>query len=126
MPTTPVSQSGAFLNLYSELPITKEATTSRVIVNNKVLRHVLFSFDAGQVLTEHSSTRAVIVNLLEGNMDFVVSGTEYHLETGDVIYLAPNERHAVEAKTPCRMSLTLVDVSETAAANCDCGCEAEK
>lgn len=130
MATTPVSESGFFTELYNDLPITKEATTSRVIVNNRVLRHVLFSFDAGQVLTEHASTRAVIVNILEGDMKFRIGDKETVLHTGDVVYLAPNDRHALEAVSPCRMSLTLVDVAETAAAEgegcgCGCGCKDE-
>ena len=62
MTTTPVSQSGVYTNTYTDLPISKEATTSRVLVNNDVLRHVMFTMDAGQVLTEHTSTRAVIIN----------------------------------------------------------------
>ena len=113
MPTTPVSESGVFTGLFEKLPILEAATTSRVVVNNAVLRHVLFSFDAGQVLTEHASTRAVIVNLLRGKLNFSIRGENNILEEGDVIYLAPGDRHALEALEPCYMSLTLVDVDET-------------
>lgn len=114
MPATPVSQSGAFTQLYEKLPILEAATTSRVIVNNDVLRHVLFSMDAGQVLTEHASPRAVIVNMLQGRMSFTVAGVEHILNDGDVVYLAPGERHALEAIAPCYMSLTLVKMDEDA------------
>lgn len=110
MATTPVSQSGVYTNTYTDLPISKEATTSRVLVNNDVLRHVMFTMDAGQVLTEHTSTRAVIVNILEGRFRFTINGKDNEVAPGDVIYLAPNEPHAVEALAPSRMSLTLVVV----------------
>jgi len=106
MTTTPVSQSG----VYTNLPISKEATTSRVLVNNDVLRHVMFTMDAGQVLTEHTSTRAVIINILEGRFRFTINGKDNEVVPGDVIYLAPNDPHAVEALEPSRMSLTLVVV----------------
>ena len=36
---------------------------------------------------------------------------------GDVIYLAPGDRHALTAVTPCRMQLVMVDVDKAAAAN---------
>lgn len=108
MTTTSVSESRVFPQTSSDLPISKEATTSRVLVNNELLRHVMFTMDKGQVLTEHSSPRAVIVNILEGHMRFTVAGVDHDVVAGDVIYLAPDERHAVEALEPSRMGLTLV------------------
>lgn len=112
MPSTPVSESIVHTGLLEQLPIITEATTSRVVVNNSVLRQVLFSMDAGQVLTEHASPRAVIVQLLSGRMSFSVAGEPHEIAAGDVIYLAPNERHALEALEPCHMALTLVLVED--------------
>lgn len=109
MASTPINESQAQLDLLAALPILDEATTSRVVVNNPLLRHVLFSMDKGQVLTEHSSPRAVVVTLLSGDMEFTVAGTAHNMVAGDVIYLAPGERHAVVATSPCHMALTLVD-----------------
>ena len=82
-----------------------------------ILRTVVFTFDAGQVLTEHSSPRAVIVTLLEGEMDFSIGERTERMGAGDVIYLAPGDRHALTAVTPCRMQLVMVDVDKAAAAN---------
>jgi len=70
----------------------------------------MFTMDAGQVLTEHTSTRAVIINILEGRFRFTINGKDNEVVPGDVIYLAPNDPHAVEALEPSRMSLTLVVV----------------
>ncbi|PID97781.1 MAG: cupin [Actinobacteria bacterium] len=110
MPTSPLDQSLVHAGLLDELPIVTEATTSRVIVNNPLLRHVLFSMDTGQVLTEHSSSRAVIVQMLSGKLLFNVAGQDHTISAGDVIYLAPNERHALEALAPTQLALTLVVV----------------
>ena len=55
--STPVSESLFRLGLNEALPISDEATTSRVVVNNDVLRTVIFTFDAGQQLTEHASPK---------------------------------------------------------------------
>lgn len=109
MATTPLTESLAITKLLADLPITKEATTSRVVVNNPLMRVVVFAMDAGQQLTEHSSTRAVVVQLLSGTMTFTIAGNDHVLAAGDVIYLAPNERHAVVAEEPCHMALVLVD-----------------
>ena len=63
MPSTPVSESLFRLGLNEALPISRDATTSRVVVNNEVLRTVLFTFDAGQELTEHASTTEITNNI---------------------------------------------------------------
>ncbi|MDO5701047.1 MAG: cupin domain-containing protein [Bowdeniella nasicola] len=109
MAATSRTESAAFINLLEELPITKAATTSRVVVNNDLLRVVLFSFDAGEQLTEHASPRAVVVQLLSGKMTFNVAGEDHLMVPGDVIYLAPNERHALVAEEACHLSLVMVD-----------------
>ncbi|WP_167147437.1 cupin domain-containing protein [Actinomyces sp. ZJ308] len=108
--STPSTESLFRLDLNNALPISEEATTSRVVVNNDILRTVVFTFDAGQALTEHASPRAVVVTLLEGEMDFSIGERTERMSAGDVIYLAPNDRHALTAVTPCRMQLVMVDV----------------
>lgn len=110
--TTKLSESVVATDVYDELPIVKESTTSRVLLNNELMRHVMFSMDAGQVLTEHSSARAVVVNILQGSLRFVVGGKENTVKAGDIVYLAPGERHAVEALEPAYFSLTLVVAPE--------------
>ena len=82
MPATAVSESLFRLGLNEVLPISEEATTSRVVVNNDVLRTVIFTFDAGQMLTEHASTKAVVVTLLEGEMDFSIGERNERMKAG--------------------------------------------
>ncbi len=107
---SPVSESSAHLDLVDALPVVAESTTSRVLVTNDVMRIVQFTFDAGEMLTEHTSPRAVAVQLVSGRMRFTVDGTEHSMGDGDVIYLAPGASHALVAETACRMTLVMVDV----------------
>ncbi|MGI5950642.1 MAG: cupin domain-containing protein [Brooklawnia sp.] len=112
---TPLSQSTVALNLNQELPVVTDSTTSRVILDNPLLRIVVFTFDAGQLLTEHTSPRAVAVTLLDGEMDFSLSGETHRMTGGDIIYLAPGEPHALTAITQCRLQLVMVDPAATQA-----------
>jgi quercetin dioxygenase-like cupin family protein len=107
---TDLSTSLAVTGLLGQLAVTASATTSRVVVDNPALRVVVFAFDEGELLTEHSSPRAVVVQLLDGAMRFTVGDTEHALSPGDVVYLAPGERHALVADAPSRMSLVMIDV----------------
>lgn len=112
---TDVTTSLAVTGLLAKLPVTESSTTSRVVVDNPALRVVVFAFDAGELLTEHTSPRAVVVSLLDGAMRFTVGDVEHVLAPGDVVYLAPGERHALVADAPSRLSLVMVDVASTAA-----------
>ena len=108
---SPVSESSAHLGLTAALPVVAESTTSRVLISNDAMRIVQFTFDAGEMLTEHTSPRAVAVQLVSGRMRFTVDGTEHVLGDGDVVYLAPGASHALVAETACRMTLVMVDLS---------------
>ena len=61
-----------------------------------------------------STLRAVVVQMLSGKMRFRIGDVTHDLAGGDVVYLAPGDRHALEALDPCYMALTLVDVENTA------------
>lgn len=108
MPTTPIDESQVRTGLWAELPIPTDATTSRTAVNNDVMRIVEFAMDAGQELTDHASDRAVAVLMQAGEMTFTVAGVPHALEPGDVVYLAPGERHALVAESGCRFTLVLM------------------
>lgn len=108
MATTPLTESLVIADLATALPVSADATTSRVVANNERLRVVAFAMDTGQELTDHASPRAVVVQMVEGNLRFTVDGQEHHLTAGDVVYLAPDARHALVADTPCRFALVLV------------------
>lgn len=109
---SPVSESSAHLDLTDALPVVPESTTSRVLVTNDVMRIVQFTFDAGELLTEHASPRAVAVHLVSGRMRFTVDGVEHAMGDGDVIYLAPSATHSLVAQTACRMTLVMVDLTD--------------
>ena len=110
---SPLNESAATLQVLTDLPVTKDATTSRVLHNNPLMRIVTFAFDAGQVLTEHTSPRAVACTVLSGTLRFTVEDTPYDMSAGDVLYLAPGDRHAVEATSPCHLQLVMVDTEAT-------------
>lgn len=112
---TELSTSLAFERLVQSIPVTPSSTTSRVVVDNPAVRVVVFAFDEGELLTEHSSPRAVVVQLIDGAIRFTVGGSEHPMAPGDVIYLAPGERHSLVADAPSHLSLVMVDVEATPA-----------
>ena len=107
MPRTEVSDSLVVPDVRTDLPVSTDATTSRTVVSNDAVRVVAFAMDAGQELTDHSAPRPVVVQVVEGSLAFTVAGETQDLTAGDVVYLAPDARHAVRARTPCRFVLVM-------------------
>lgn len=107
---TQINESSAHLDLANKLPVVESSTTSRVLVTNPLMRIVQFTFDAGELLTTHTSPRAVSCLLSEGRMSWTVGDAEYDMRAGDVIYLAPGTPHSLTAVEPSRLTLTMVDL----------------
>lgn len=103
-----VGESLVVADLAAQLPIAAQATTSRVVVNNDAVRVVVFAMDADQELTEHAAPRPVVVQVLAGSLTFRVAGATSELGPGDVVYLAPDERHSLVATSPSRFALVML------------------
>jgi quercetin dioxygenase-like cupin family protein len=108
VPRTPVEESVVVAELASELPVTPSATTSRVVVANDAVRVVVFAFDTDEELTEHTSSKAVVVQVVTGALRFEVAGEGHDLAAGDVVYLAPDAKHALRALEPTTLTLVMV------------------
>ncbi len=104
------------LSLASVAQISEAGIVSRTLVQTPELRVVLFGFAEGQELTEHTSTRRALVQVLEGACDFLYAGTWQRLEAGSLLHMPPNHRHAVRAAHgPFSMLLTLGDAPAASA-----------
>jgi quercetin dioxygenase-like cupin family protein len=95
------------LSLAEETQFAPNGIVSRTLLRTANGRVVLFGFDAGQELTEHTSTQHALVQVLGGECDFSLAGKPHALKAGDVLYMPPNLPHALKAKTQFSMLLTL-------------------
>jgi quercetin dioxygenase-like cupin family protein len=108
MSRTPMERSQFVTGVVEDLPITSSATTSRTLIDNDATRVVIFAFDAGEELTEHTASRPVVVQLLDGAVRFQVAGRDAELYPGDCVYLAAGDPHALQALEPSRLSLVFI------------------
>lgn len=93
--------------LSESAPAVGHGIVSRTLLATPELRVVLFTFAAGQELTEHTSTSRALVQVLTGEGEFVVGGEPRLLKAGEILHFPPGMRHAVNAKTEMTMLLTL-------------------
>lgn len=100
------NESGA-IALMEAAPAVGHGIVSRTVLATPELRVVVFTFAAGQELTEHTSTARALVQVLRGECDFVVAGQTRRLKPGDLLHMPPRVAHAVKAVTELTMLLTL-------------------
>ena len=93
----------------SLVEIQPEATVSRTVLQAEGARVVLFSFDAGQVLTEHTAALPVLLQVLYGHLRISADGCSVDLRPGGLVHLATRVPHTVEAVTASRLQLTMLD-----------------
>lgn len=96
------------LPLGDAAPTVEHGIVSRTLLAAPGVRVVLFSFAAGQEMTEHTSTARALIQVLAGVCEFSVEGRPRTLQTGDLLHLPPRMPHALRATEPLTMLLTLV------------------
>src|SRR5215510_1959820 len=96
------------LSLEDETQFAANGIVSRTLLNTAHSRVILFGFAEGQELTEHTSTQHALIQILSGECVFSLDGKAHTLKAGSLLHMPPNLRHAVQAKQPFSMLLTLV------------------
>lgn len=84
------------------------AIVSRTIAENKSGTVTVFAFDEGQNLSEHSAPFDAIVQVLDGEAEFIIGGAPNQLKGGNIIIMPANIPHAVKAITQFKMLLTML------------------
>ena len=72
-------------------------------------RVVVFAFDAGQELREHTAAFPVLLQALTGHLQVTADGRTVDLEPGGVVHMTTRLPHAVRAVEPSRLMLTMLD-----------------
>ncbi|MER3555836.1 MAG: cupin [Meiothermus sp.] len=85
-----------------------EKPASRILCSEEGTRVVLLSFGAGQELAEHSAPRPAILQIVDGEGWFELGDEQIGAHPGTWLRLPAYTRHAVRAKTPMTLLLTLL------------------
>lgn len=93
----------------SLVEVTPDATVSRTVLAADGARLVLFSFDTGQELSEHTAAMPVLLQVLDGRLSVSAGGRTEELQPGGVVHLSARLPHAVVALEPTRLLLIMLD-----------------
>ncbi|RSX47125.1 hypothetical protein D2E23_2251 [Bifidobacterium callimiconis] len=85
-----------------------EATVSRTMMQVEGANVVLFSFDKGQELSEHTAAMPVLVQCLEGHLKVTGGGKTVDLVPGGILHFPTRLPHAVYAEEASKMMLIMM------------------
>ena len=98
-----------FVNLCEEIgEIPTNGIISRTLYSDGKLKVILFGFDQGQELSEHTSTMPAIIHILNGEARLPLGDDPIEAKAGSWVHMSPQLRHSIYAKTPLVMLLILI------------------
>lgn len=95
-------------SLLEEVQIPTDGTLSRVIFKDDEIRLVVFAFDAGQELTDHTAGVSAIIQVVRGRLALTLGEVRTEIGPSGWVHMEPHLSHAVLALEPTVMLLTLV------------------
>ncbi len=85
-----------------------DAVVSKTLLDKKIGTITLFSFDAGQGLSEHTAPFDAVVQILDGTAAITIDGTTQQVSAGQMIIMPANLPHALKAEVPFKMLLVMI------------------
>jgi quercetin dioxygenase-like cupin family protein len=95
-------------DLVTAVDVPAEGTLSKVVFKDDRIRVVLFAFDTGQELTEHTASVPAVVQMLSGRIRLSMGDEVVEAAPGDWAHMPANLPHSVLALEPSVMLLTLL------------------
>jgi quercetin dioxygenase-like cupin family protein len=97
-----------FTDIAGDIEIPQDGTLSRVLYQDDRLRLVVFAFDAGQELTEHTAAVPAVVQVLRGRLQLTLGAEDVTTDPGTWIRMPAKLPHSVRALEPSIMLLTML------------------
>ncbi len=93
-------------NLYKFIPEKpSNSIASRPVFSDEDCKLILFAFDRGEGLAEHSSPAPAILHFLEGEAQVTLGDEQISAEAGTWVHMPAKLPHSIKATTPVQMLL---------------------
>ncbi len=81
---------------------------SKELIHSNAGSVTLFSFDAGQGLSEHSAPFDALIQVIEGKMELTVEGIKHVISAGESFIIPIGAHHSVNAAERFKMIITMI------------------
>ena len=85
----------------------EKAPVVQALAQSGYARHILFSFQAGQLLKEHTTSSQITVQVISGRLQFATQEALHELLPGQMLLLEADVPHSVLAQTDSVMLLIM-------------------
>lgn len=84
------------------------SVVSKEIINKPTGTVTLFAFDKDQGLSEHITPFDALALVTDGKAEITLDGVKYIVESGEMLLMPANTKHALKAVEPFKMVLTMI------------------
>ena len=81
---------------------------SKTLIDKEKGKVTLFAFDKDQSLSEHTAPFDALLQVIDGEVEVVISGKKHYLTSNDMILMPANIPHAVKAIDKFKMLLIMI------------------
>jgi len=92
-------------DLVDEFP--PDSILSRMVYQDESTKTILFGFQAGQELSEHTASVPAVLHFIEGEANLTLGEESTTAQKGTWVHLPPNLPHSIVAQTKVLMLLTM-------------------
>jgi quercetin dioxygenase-like cupin family protein len=101
-----------FEDIAAEVNISSESIVSRTLQNDANGKVILFGFDTGQELSEHTASVPAMIHILKGEGDLTLGDDKYAIGPGAYAIMPASMSHSIVAKSPLIMLLVMQSKKE--------------
>lgn len=88
--------------------IQPDSIISRTFFKSEQLKGIVFGFDVGQELSEHTSSQAAIIQIVQGEAAVTLGEDRHELCAGSWVHMPPHLKHSIYAKTSLMVLLLML------------------
>jgi quercetin dioxygenase-like cupin family protein len=99
---------GSVIDLAADIDYAHGSIVSKTLMDKKTGTLTLFSFDAGQGLSEHTSPYDATVLVLEGVAEITIDGKPRQVQAGGLVIMPSGVPHSVHAEQRFKMLLIMI------------------
>lgn len=99
---------GTALTLSDLVSYQDGSVVSKTLIDKKIGTVTMFSFGAGQGLSEHTAPYDAFVQVVDGEAEVVINGKPQIVSAGQIIIMPANIPHELKAVTPFKMLLVMI------------------
>ena len=99
---------GNALTMSELVAYSEGSVVSKTLIDKKVGTVTLFSFDAGQGLSEHTVPYDAFVQIVDGEARVTINGEPHTVATGQMIIMPANIPHELKAVKSFKMLLVMI------------------